>query len=179
MKTLLTNNLKILVWPESLEHSSEVSIFYKGIYSVTLNQFVTIMFIPEVDRDKEVWPPRLPESIDSPCSEEEAKLWTVGLAEYVVTPNSKLAGSEEILNLPNLSGECDKGVVFYVRPDEFKEFSKGLEEVNQKTSSVHEKVNSSEIENLSFIKFIVSNVIESKNFEKKDLEVLEKYQGTK
>lgn len=179
MKALLSSDLKVLVWPESLEHKVEVSILYKGIYSVTLNQFVTIMFVPKVARDKGTWPPKLPESIDFPRSEEEARLWTIGLAEYVVTPNLKLAGNEEILSLPSLSGEYDKGVVFYVHPDEFKEFSEDLEEVNQRINSIHDKINSSEIENLSFIRFITSHVITSENFEKKDLEILEKYQGTK
>jgi hypothetical protein len=179
MKSILANDLKVLVWPEPLEHESEVSILYQGIYSVTLNQFVTIMFVPEVIRDIGTWPPRLPECIDFPGSEEEARLWTIGLSEYVVTPNSMLAESEEVLNLPNLSGGNDRGVVLYVSQDEFKEFSKDLEEVNGMISNVHSKVDSSKIENLSFMKFIFSNVIASKNFEKKDLEILERYQGTK
>lgn len=186
MQTLPIHEFYALVWDESLEHSFEVSHFYEGIYSVTLNQFVTIMFVPKVNRDKQCWPPNVPDCIDYPVSQNEAYLWTIGLSDYVVTPNPDLVDQEEVIDIPSFLGENHKankshrkGVIFYTSSEQFKIFSEELCDINTEIHSVHDKVILSEKSKFSFVDFIIHKVIPSPRFSKKDLESLRKYNGTK
>jgi hypothetical protein len=135
---------------------------------------------PKSKKTSDIWPPKLPENIDEPSSEQEARLWTVGLSKYTITPNKMFAGKEESIP-PSLSSEdtllginSESGVVFYVDPKEFIEFTRELESISEKTLAVYDYVKISDIKDLTFAEFIVSKVINSSLFSEKDLNILEK-----
>jgi hypothetical protein len=183
----------IHVQPQMLEVLPEVASLYEGIYSVTLNHLITVLFVPEVSRNPEQWPPMLPEDLDFPSSITEARLWTIGLSKHTVVPNSDLAGQEEIINFPpplpstpsefRLKDDSDNsmehGVIFYVTPQEFARFSEELAEVRRRTTSIRDKVDASEISELGFVRLLVSRIIASEHFSQRDLEVLERHKSTK
>jgi hypothetical protein len=179
MKLLLEDNFTVRVSNAMDETLSEFSHFYKGIYSVYLNQIVEISFVPSILQTEDNWPPVLPSNIDEPSSEQEARLWTVGLSDYVVTPSSLLAGKTQIIPaIPypegglKADGEESYGIVFYVSPEEFDKFSRELERLSETILSVHDYVRVSEVEKLTFANFIISDVIGSDLFNNKDLDIL-------
>ena len=179
MKLSLERNFSVSVTHQSWEVLPETAEFYRGIYLVRLNFLVSIMFVPELEINPDNWPPVLPDNVDEVSSETEARLFTAALSDYTVTPNSLLAGTEEIISIPPFKGDMEdsdidsrRGVVFYVSHQEFDAFSKELSALADQNSGVHGYVRISEIEELGVAKFIVSMVIDSQDFSAGDLETL-------
>jgi hypothetical protein len=179
MKPSLKHDFTVSVRHQIWEETPELGEFYQGIYSVILNFLVTIMFVPEVERTVDYWPPVLPENVDSVSTELEARLFTIALSDYTVTPNSLLAGKQELIQKQlvsedrNNSNSVSKmGVLLYVSSQEFEVFSKELSDLAAQTPGVHDYVSISEIQNLELSKFILDSVIDSPHFSAGDLRVL-------
>lgn len=179
MKPSLERDLTVSVRHQIWEEAPEVAEFYQGIYSVTLNFLVTVMFVPEVARTVDNWPPVLPENVDNVSTELEARLFTIALSDYTVTPNSLLAGKQELiplslvsLDMNNSDSVAKMGVVLYVSSQEFEVFSKELSGLAEQTPGVHDSVRIGEIQNLEVSKFILSSVIGYPHFSAGDLRVL-------
>jgi hypothetical protein len=181
MKTLQKIDFSINVRPQELEENPSFSEFYRGIYSVTLNKLVDITFVPEFERMESNWPPALPDNVDEPSSLQEARLWTIGLSKYVVTPSLIRAGQEEVISLPDSSNEFnleenspDNGVIFYVTPQEFDGFSQELSEVSKQTLPVYSYVKFSEVQSLLTFQFLLRTIVNSENFSASDLNILKR-----
>jgi len=179
MKPSLSTNFAVSVRHQIWEESPEHTEFYQGIYSVTLNFLVNLMFVPEFERNLTNWPPNLPENIDNVNSEIEARLFTVAVSDYSVTPNSLLSGQQEIIafaladeKVENADLTSNVRILFCVSPDKFAIFSKELSVLAEKTPGVHDYVEICEIENLEIAKFIRSSFINSPYFLAKDLKIL-------
>jgi hypothetical protein len=179
MKPSLERDFKISVTPQSWEVLPETAEFYKEIYLVILNFLVAIMFVPELKINPDNWPPVLPNNVDKVNSETEARLFIAALSKYTVTPNSLLAGTQELIFIPPFNGDIEgsdidskKGVVFYVSHQEFDVFSKELSALADQILGVHGYVKISEIKELEVAKFIVSRVINSQYFLAEDLKFL-------
>ncbi|BAZ15754.1 hypothetical protein NIES4071_76260 [Calothrix sp. NIES-4071] len=179
MKPSLSNNFTISVRHQIWEESPEFAEFYQGIYSVTLNFLVNIMFVPGFEINVNNWPPRVPENIDNVSSKLEARLFTLFFCDYIVTPDQFRAGQQEVISLASAVEDFDNSnlasnvrVVFYVTPEEFTLFSKELHTLSEQTSGIHDYVRISEIDNLQFAKFILSSVINSQYLLAKDKEIL-------
>lgn len=153
------------------EEEPEVAALYQGIFDVILNHTVSIMFVPELIINSQCWPPVLPENLDNISTEIEARLVTVALSKYTVTPNSLLAGKEEIIPQTD-SNYSQSGIVFFVTPEEFKIFSMELSMLAEQISSLHSSKKVSEIQDFHFIQLLLSHIIPSKNFAKQDLQIL-------
>jgi hypothetical protein len=105
--------------------------YFEGIFEITLNYTVSIEFIPEVDRSLTDWPPRFnEEKYEHEMSYQDARLTTLALTSYAVTPNQSLAGQEEIISkvaiFPNdpIHHEFGDLVIFYVTLEDFETFSR-------------------------------------------------------
>jgi hypothetical protein len=164
-------DFSISVRHQSCEEEAEVAVLYQGIFDVILNHTVNIMFVPDIVINSQYWPPVLPENLDDISTEIEARLITVALSKYTVTPNSLLAGKEEIIPQTD-SNYCQSGVVFFVTPEDFKIFSMELLMLAEQIPSLHSSKKLSEIQNLNFIRFILSHIITSKYFAEHDLQIL-------
>src|SRR5687768_1678589 len=107
------------VRPMSVEVPADVAGLYEGIYEVTLNIVVDIVFCPSLT---DVAPPfrddLLPRDVDEITTATQARLVSVLFSRYAVTPNDSLSGRHE--RLPG------KGVVFYVTESEFTGFTAEL-----------------------------------------------------
>lgn len=164
-------DFSISVKHQTCEEAPEVAALYQGIFDVILNHTVSVMFVPDIVINSQYWPPVLPENLDDISTEIEARLVTVGLSRYTVTPNSLLARKEEIIPQTD-SNYCQSGVVFFVTPEEFKIFSMELSMLAEQISSLHSSKKVSEIQDFHFIQLILSHIIPSKNFAEQDLQIL-------
>ncbi|MBD2778898.1 hypothetical protein [Iningainema tapete] len=177
MKPSLLSDFTVSVRHQIWEESPEVAELYRGIYSVTLNFLVTVMFVP-FERTVDNWPPILPENVDEVTSKLEARLFTIALSDYTVTPNSHIKEQQELITLPLVSEEAkldsltEIKVVLYVSPQKFEIFSQELSWLAEQTPSVHDYVRISEIENLEIAKFILSDLIGSNHFSAEHLIIL-------
>ncbi len=147
------------------------AIFYRGIFSVTLNQLISILFIPDFPRTAETWPPTILEGVDKVQSESEARLYITESADYVVTPDALLAGQQEVIPLPEIPAfgaingiEANQVVVFYVTPEQFARFSQELPLMEEQTYSVTQFVRVHKIAHFECIKFIQNCIISSPYF---------------
>lgn len=164
-------DFSISVRHQTYEEEPEVAALYQGIFDIRLNHTVSIMFVPDIVIDSKYWPPVLPENVDNISTEIEARLITVGLSRYTVTPNLLLAGKEDIIPQP-VSNYCQSGVVFFVNPEDFKIFSMELSMLAEQIPSLHSSKKASEIQDFNFIKLILSRIIPSKYFAEQDLQIL-------
>ncbi|WP_226574873.1 hypothetical protein [Microseira wollei] len=135
--------------------------------------------MPEFEITPDKWPPVLPENVDDVSTEIEARLFTVALSDYTVTPNALLAGKQEIIHLPSVNEDvknsdidAKRGVVFYVSHQEFEIFSKELSVLANQTPGVQDCVKISQIKEMELAKFILSNIIGSQHFSTGDLKIL-------
>lgn len=178
MKPSLSSDFTVSVRHQSWEEPPELAKFYQGIYSVTLNFLINVMFVPEFEINVNN-SPILPENVDNVSSEFEARLFTLCFSDYTITPNSFKKGQQELISLPSATEDAknnnltsDVRGIFYVSPEEFATFSKELSALAEQTPGVHDYVKISEIENLKFAKYILSSVISSSYFQEKDKKIL-------
>jgi hypothetical protein len=147
------------------------ALFYRGIFSLTLNQLISILFIPNFPRTPQTWPPTILEGVDKVQSETEARLYITESADYVVTPDAFLAGQQEVIPLPPIpplgaiAGTLARRVVvFYVTPQQFARFSRELALIEEQTYWVTQFVRVHNIAHLECIKFIQNCIISSPYF---------------
>ncbi len=153
------------------EEEPDVSALYQGIFDLILNHEIGVMFVPEFEKNAREWPPRLPDNIDEIKTEREARLISVALSKYSVTPDSSLAGQEEIIAREGRDSPT-QGIIFYVTPQEFETFSAELSELADQMPAVHSAIKISEIENLEVAKFILFRALTSPYLSEKELEKL-------
>ncbi len=145
--------------------------FYRGNFSVTLNQLISILFIPDFPRTAETWPPTLLEGVDDVQSESEARLYMTESADYVVTPDAGRAGQKEVIALPAIPAlgaingiEENRLVIFYVTPEQFVRFSQELPLMEEQTYWVTQFVRVHKIAHFECINFIQNCIIASPYF---------------
>ena len=178
MKRSLERNFSVSVRHQVLEERPEVAELYQGIYSVTLNSLVTVMFVPEFKRNAKSWPPALSENVDNVNTEQEARLFTTALSDYTITPDRYLAGQEEVIPQASVTEDnrynrnFETRTIFYVTHQEFDTFVQELSVLAEQMLGIHDYVRISEIENLKFAQLILARVINSKHFSLKDLKIL-------
>jgi hypothetical protein len=146
---------RVGVRPEALEQASESADAYRGIFDVTLNDLVHIMFVPRLDRSAP-WPPTFPANVDLITSQAEARRTIVMLDSYVVTPDASRAETEEVVDQ-----DGRQGVVFYVSDAEFGQFSLELERLAELLPGIHSWKPLSELQDLGLGRFITQRFVDS------------------
>ncbi|GAA6615175.1 hypothetical protein [Scytonema sp. NUACC26] len=164
-------DFSISVRCQTREEEPEVAALYQGIFDVILNHTVSVMFVPEFEINSQSWPPMLLENVDDISTELEARLVTVALSRYTVTPNSLLAGKEKIIHYDD-SNSSPLRVIFFVTPEDFNIFSMELSMFAEQIPSLHDSRKVSETQNFNFIQFILARIITSNYFAEKDLQIL-------
>lgn len=159
-------NIQHYVW----EVDEKLAQFYQGIYEVILNFHVGVVFVPEIDRTSTYWSSLILDNEDDIHSQLEARTITLARESYSVTPNSLLAGKEELIS--PLASDLEAGVVFYVSHQEFEVFSQELTLLDQEIGRVYNSRKISELKKFEFAKFILSRVMISKHFRQFDLKLL-------
>jgi len=159
------------VRPQAWEEDPEVADLFAGIYEVTLNHLVSISFVPDVS---EVLPPgtaELPADLDDVSTVVEARLATVLLAPYTVTPNRSLAGEEQVIRRLT-DDERPTGVVFYCQDDEFSRFSGELDELSKRVGDLYPELTVADLGAYEVVQFIETRVLRSSHIQPEDLFLL-------
>jgi hypothetical protein len=156
----------VKVVPESWEQEPATARFYEGIYTVVLNSTVDIAFVPDVSALAPPWR-ELPDDVGSV---EQARVASVLLARYAVTPNDRLAGREERFELPASGGyDATGGVVYYVTAAEFARWSAELDRLAaQDRNSFHATRTVSALRDLDIVGFVERRVLTSPQFAERD-----------
>jgi hypothetical protein len=183
--TKLTNeaDFRIYVHPERWEYEAPEAEFFDGIYSVALNSHVRLSFVPDVS---EICPPWsrdvLPDEHIS--SERDARLVQILTTRYSVTPNARLAGTDEVIQLASgnpppgldpvgaeLSGPR-YGTVWYVAPDDWQPLMDELEHLMEEAYSDVHSVRFSQIAETRLARFLEERFLPSGKLSAMHLEVL-------
>lgn len=150
------------VRPMSVEAPPAVAGLYDGVYEVTLNNMVEIVFCPSVP------PPfddaLLPEDVDEITTPAQARLVSVLFASYAVTPDDARAGSEE--RLPG------RGVVFYVGGAEFARYAAELRELSAELGARYPDRTVNDLSDHAVVRFLRETVIPAPEFQPADREML-------
>ena len=130
----------VRVRPRSWDEEGPIAAFYAGVFDVTLNQMVTISFVPDLAGSA---PPydrnRLPADLDDVTTPGQARLEAVLFSSYAVTPNDRLADTTERLPTPSW-GDGPGGLVVYVASDQFERFTNDLDELAPQLGGLYSDV---------------------------------------
>jgi hypothetical protein len=166
MKISPRSDYPVGVRPMSVEMPAGVAGLYEGIYEVTLNNVVDIVFCPSL---ADVAPPfrdeLLPRDVDEITTVAQARLVSILFSPYSVTPNDPRNGGHE--RLPG------KGVVFYVSESEFSIFTAELRELSERSGGLHPDRTVTDLTDRAVIRFLRETVIPSPEFRPADRAVLQ------
>jgi hypothetical protein len=177
-------DVRVYVRRETWENEGATSQFFVGVYTVALNSHVRIAFVPDVSDVCPPWREDLVPNGAEVSSEREARLFQVLTSEYSVTPNSRLAGREEVIQLPSgnpppdldpwgaeLSGP-NHGTIWYVALDDWQALADELEELTESAYSEVHFVRMSQIAGTHLAKFLVERFLSSGRLPASHLEIL-------
>jgi hypothetical protein len=157
MKISPRSDYPVGVRPMSVEVPAGVAGLYEGIYEVTLNNVVDIVFCPSLT---DVAPPfrdeLLPRDVDEITTAAQARLVSILFSPYSVTPNDSRTGGHE--RLPG------KGVVFYVTESEFTNFTAELRELSKRLAGRYPDETVTDLADHAVIRFVQETVIPSPDF---------------
>jgi hypothetical protein len=143
------------------EEDPPASPIYEGMFTITLNYSVPVVFIPETG----VAPPwndaSLPPGLSEPTTVEQARLIEALTSDYVVTPHDALAGTEE--RFPRLT-DADPDlltVVFYVGRDEFTRYASDLEQLSEVAGDLHSFTRVADLRGYGVIDFVERRIVAS------------------
>jgi hypothetical protein len=130
----------VRVRPRGWEEDPRVAGYYDGVYDVTLNQMVTVTFVPDLGpRSRPFDRAELPADLDDIADSADARLEAVLFADRAVTADSRRAGTHEPLPIPPWRDEpwARPGTVFYVTPEQFAELADDLETLSREHGALH------------------------------------------
>lgn len=144
------------------EVSPETAQLYADVFDVWLNVTVSLTFVPDLSGIAPPWDDRLlPQDIDAVTTVAQARMASVLLETYVVTPNVRFAGTEERFRRFGADAEEPSGVVFYVTPEEFDRHRTGLAALNDITSGTFIGVKVGELRGHDVVTFIERRILDS------------------
>jgi hypothetical protein len=153
MKVSPSADYYVRVRPQEWEEDPRTASLYAGIFQVDLNFVVGVAFVPDLSPVAPPWDfSGLPADFDDITTSEQARLATVLTSSYVVTPNDKLAGTQEA---------HEQGVIFYVSMPEFARYAEELRRLAELVGSVHSLARVSELRGPEVIGFIERGIVAS------------------
>lgn len=161
------------VRPRSWEESETVAELHEGIFDVTLNRVVDVVFVPDLSA---IAPPfddsLLPRDLDEVFTREQARLAAVLFGRYVVTPNTSRSGIQECFARANDTTGERTGVVFYISPDEFARYADDLGELSHRLGGLYPPGTVADLRGISVIDYIEQTVLGSPAFRSEDAAML-------
>jgi hypothetical protein len=161
MKVSPKVDFPIQVIPETDERDRPDLQQFEGIYQAVLNYTVTVVFVPDVSELAPPWDDsRLPSGVELAENPRQAGVISALLADYVVTPNDALAGTEERIAWAPPGLETG-ALVFYVTGAEFAQFATELAELSEIVYSRYPKETASTLRRYSVVRFLEQRVADS------------------
>jgi hypothetical protein len=138
MKVGPSTNYSVGVWRAEWEEPNDNAQLYHGIFEVELQHSARVSFVPDISSVAPPWDSAmLPDDIDTIDTVVQARLAKALLSSYVVTPNDKLAGTEEQIGWRDPGPEDEPAVVFYVTTEEFARDVSELDSLTDIASNLH------------------------------------------
>ena len=161
MKLENSSNYTIFVRPQSIEEDEAVARWYEGIYFVTLNQQITMHFVPWTAAFAQPTV-HLPNDLDAPTSQDEARLWVSGYADYIVTYRDEDVGASKKLAVTfENSNETHQPVLYFVSQDAFALYIQELQQLATQLTSVHDYKRYDAVQHLDVINYLEKTVLAS------------------
>lgn len=157
MKPNPTLDYPVSVLPESAEVTdrSRASL-YEGIYRMTLNYRVDVVFVPDVSAATPPWDGRgLPADFDDVRDPIEARRSVALSASYVVTPNAARAGTTE-----RFAFGGRENVVRYVTPAEFARFAADFPALGELVGTVRPRYTVSGLREFGVVRFVEAEIVD-------------------
>lgn len=175
MKVSPRSDYPVGVRPRSWEESEPVAELYDGIFDVTLNRVVDVVFVPDL---LAIAPPfddaLLPRDLDEVFTQGQARLAAVLFGRYVVTPDPSRSGIQECFaRAIDTPGERT-GVVFYVSSNKFARYADDLEKLSQRLGGLHPPGTVADLRGIAVIDFIEQTVLGSPAFRSEDAAMLDR-----
>ena len=162
MKVGSSANYNVRVRARAWDETAEQAALYDGIYTVDLNEVVSISFVPDAARPWSV--DDLPADIADFTTAAQVRVLELLSAPYSVTPDHGRAGTQEQLDWPfdwPDPGEPPRPTIFYVSPDEFARYAADLDALSRIAGSVHSVVRRIDVADHDVVRFIESRILES------------------
>src|SRR5436190_15547597 len=115
MKPRPQYDFPLFVRRQTWEEEPGQAPYYEGIFDVSLNGIVSVMFVPAPARM--VWPPVLPRNAEEIQSEDEARAISIALSRFAVTVDDTRAGTER--SFPRDWSESGAGLLHFVSAAQF------------------------------------------------------------
>lgn len=175
---------KVQVRHQERDEDPSVARFFRGIFWMTLNSFVHVIFIPSFPRERENWSLKIADDVDDVRSLSEARQFTAALSDYTVTPDDDRAGQQELIPIPpppqisapgfrdEMATESRTGVMFYVTQKEFTRFSQELALISEHTFELNEYIPFSEAKDFECMQLILDIIATSPDFSQEDTKIL-------
>jgi hypothetical protein len=158
-------NYPVGVRPQEWDEPNENAPLYRGVYAVALNHMVDISFVPDISAIAPPWDfGLLPDDIDTIDTADLARLATALFSSYVVTPNDRLAGTEDRISRtpPDDMQHVDlAGSVFYVTTEEFSRFAAELDDLTEIAGDPQPRARVDELRDRDVIAFIERRIVAS------------------
>lgn len=159
MKAGPNPNFPVAVRHHSREVAPETAHLYEDVFDVTLNTTVHIAFVPDISDIAPPWDAHLlPPNGDIITSIPQARVASVLLSTYVVTPNEEHAGTQERSDAPASEFQ---GVVFYVTCAEFERYRTDLSALSEITSATFPGVKVNDLRGHEVVTFIERRILDS------------------
>jgi hypothetical protein len=186
-------DFRVAVSSEELEQSENESRFFRGIYTVSLNDHVRVSFVPDASESYPPWNAYLAPAFDNLASERKMRLFQVLTSRYSVTPNARLAGTEEVVKLLPRTVPSDldpweaevadwpsAGVVWYVAPQEWPVLDADLQDLPDRSIALGRSagigcplyLHISEMTGTPLARFLNDRFVASGRLAERDLRVL-------
>ncbi|CAL9416364.1 hypothetical protein SUDANB95_01754 [Actinosynnema sp. ALI-1.44] len=148
MKVSPRADFPVSVRPWAWEAPEATAHLYDGVYLVTLNNVVSLAFVPDSG------PPwddtGLPHDFDDITTPRQARVVAALSGGYAVAPHPELAGTAE----PYEPAGAGAGVVFYVTPEEFARYQDDLEALSATLGSVRSTETVSGLRDHEVVRFL-------------------------
>lgn len=168
---------KVRVQHQERDEDSSIARFFRGIFWMSLNGSVDIIFIPSFPHEQENWSLNITTYIDDVRSVDEARQFTAALSDYTVIPDNNRAGQQQVYPkpppLPPSRGiGPTTGVIFYVTQQEFTRFSQELTLIEEHTFLFNEHIPFSEAKNFECMQLILDHIVTSPHFSQEDTKII-------
>jgi hypothetical protein len=164
----------VRVYDESSEHDPPEAELFERVFTMVLNYYVRIAFVPDVSAVAPPWNDDLRANAPELETTEQARMAVALTTPYLVTPNEALTDTEATFEGGRYE-DCGprRRVVFYVAPGEFDRYSAELVVLAELNAySLHPKKRASELRGYEVIDFVQRRVLASRWIDSWDADML-------
>jgi hypothetical protein len=136
--------------------------FFDGIYRLDLHMNIGIAFVPDVSHLAPPWSGDLMPAEQIIRTPDQARLYTALVNTYTVTPNQRLAGTDEAFTWlsPDVPEEL-YGAVFYVTAEEFSDYTADIAALSETIGGLRTFVRVDTLRDHEVIRFVERRIVDS------------------